>query len=200
MLQLALNELPTLGTLAIVTLLHELGVPIPMSPSALFAGARAAAGAVDPLLPIAAIIVATVVGNAAWFAAGRRYGLAVLRLPGRLSASLGSYTQQSVASFHRWGPSILVIGRFIPGASLVSPVLAGASGMRWGRFLWLTAAGSTLQGVAMVGAGMMLRHEVETGIDALFRFSGYALTGLVAALAIYVAWRWRRAIGTASFG
>ena len=199
MLQFA-NFDTALGTLTIVTLLHELGLPIPMSPAALFAGARAAAGAIDPLLPIVAIVVATVVGNAAWFAAGRRYGFEVLRLPGRLSPSFARHAEESMATFDRWGAWLLVIGRFIPGASLLTPVLAGVVGMRWSKFLLLTAAGSVLQGVAMIWAGMLLRNEVEAAINVLLRFSSYALAALVAALAMYVAWQWRRAATPATIG
>ena len=60
----ALNDLPLLWALAMTALLHELGIPLPLSPAALFVGARVAAGAVDPVLPVAAIVAATLIGNA----------------------------------------------------------------------------------------------------------------------------------------
>ena len=49
---------------AVNTLLHELGVPLPMMPTALIAGARVACGAIDPLLLVFAIVASSVVGNA----------------------------------------------------------------------------------------------------------------------------------------
>jgi membrane protein DedA with SNARE-associated domain len=196
----ALDVLPALSMLAVVTLLHELGVPVPMSPAALVVGARAAAGAIDPVLPVAAIVAATLIGNAVWFAAGRRYGLEVLQLAGRLSPSFDKHARRSVDKVDRWGAWLLVIGRFVPGASLVTPPLAGALGMRWSRFLLLTAAGSVLHGAVIVGAGMLLRHEVEAALDTLGRFGGYTLIGLAGALAIYLARRWCRDGTIAPFG
>jgi membrane protein DedA with SNARE-associated domain len=193
----ALDDLVALMALAAVTLLHELGVPVPMSPAALVVGARAAAGTIDPILPVAAIVGATLVGNTVWFAAGRRYGLDVLRLAGRLSVPLDHHARRGADQFDRWGAWLLVVGRFVPGASLVTPPLAGAFGMRWSKFLLLTAAGSALHGVVIVGAGMLLRHEVESALESLAQFGGYALAALSGALAAYLAWRWRRGMITA---
>ena len=51
------------------------------------AGARAVTGTVSPLLLIVMIVAGMVIGNAAWFAAGRRYGSAVLKLLCRVSIS-----------------------------------------------------------------------------------------------------------------
>src|SRR4029453_173670 len=185
----ALDDPIALWALAALTLLHELGVPVPISPAALVVGARAATGAIDPILSVAAIVAAMLVGNAIWFAAGRRYGLDVLRQAGRLSVTLDNYARRGADQFDRWGPWLLVIGRFVPGASLVGPPLAGALGMRWGRFLLLTAAGAVMYGVVIVGAGMLLRHEVEVALNSVGHVGGYASVALVGALAIYLVWR-----------
>jgi membrane protein DedA with SNARE-associated domain len=180
-----------LAMLAAVTLLHELGAPVPMSPAALLAGARAAAGAVTPLLPVAAIVVASMLGNAVWFAAGRRYGVGSLQRLHRWSSALDAGARHGVVQFDRWGAWALVIGRFIPGASLVAPPLAGATGMGWTRFLLLTAAGSLLHGFAIVGAGMLLQHEVEAAVALLEDIGAYAGAAAALAIALYGLWRWR---------
>jgi membrane protein DedA with SNARE-associated domain len=189
----ALDDLSALGILAATTLLHELGVPLPMSPAALLVGARVATGAIGPLLPIAAIVAATLIGNAVWFAAGRRYGLAVLGRAGRLSHSVGARSGYGIDTIARWGSWSLVIGRFVPGASLVAPPLAGALGMRWSRFLMLTTAGSALYGLVIVGAGMLLRHQVEAAFALLESFGWYTLAAVASAVAIYFMVRRRRA-------
>lgn len=193
----ALGDPLALLTLALVTLLHELGAPIPMSPAALAAGARAEGGAIGLIVPVLTIVAATLVGNAAWFAAGRRYGLDVLRLAGRVSVYLDNYARRGAEQFDRRGEWLLVVGRFLPGASLVAPPLAGAAGMRWSKFLLLTAAGSLLNGAVIVGAGMLLRHEVHSALDSLEHLGGYAAVALAGALAVYLAWRRRPPIRTA---
>jgi hypothetical protein len=44
---------------------------------------------------------------------------------------------------------------------------------------------------------MLLRHEVESALESLAQFGGYALAALSGALAAYLAWRWRRGMITA---
>ena len=174
----ALNDLPLLWVLSITTLLHELGIPLPLSPAALFVGARVATGAVDPVLSVAAIVAATLIGNAAWFYAGRRYGLGLLRLVGRAPFSVDMPSQLGAGSPGKWDSWSLVVGRFVPGVSLVAPPLAGARGMSWSRFLTLTAAGSLLYGIVIVGAGMILHRQVESILSLLERFGGFALAAV----------------------
>jgi membrane protein DedA with SNARE-associated domain len=190
----ALDDLPMLWVLTITALLRELGIPLPLSAAELFVGARAAAGAIDPVLAVAAI-VATLIGNAAWFSAGRRYGLGVLRFVGRQSLGRSMHWRRHVG---RWDSWLLVIGRFLPGVSLVAPPLAGALGMRWSKFLMLTAAGALLYGVSIVGAGMLLHHQVESA----WRFSSASVHHMAAVAGglVYVAWQWRRRAASGDAG
>ena len=188
----ALNDLPLLWALAMTTLLHELGIPLPLSPAALLVGARVAAGAVDPVLPVAAIVAATLIGNAVWFYAGRRYGLGLLRLVGRGPFSVGMPSQFGAGSPGKWDSWLLVVGRFIPELPWLAPPLAGARGMSWSRFLSLTAAGSLLYGIVIVGAGMILHRQVESILSLLERFGGFALAAVAIVLTIYMTWQWRR--------
>jgi membrane protein DedA with SNARE-associated domain len=60
------------------TLLHELGLPLPVMPTALVLGARGMRDAGDLLLLIAAIAAGMLIGNSVWFAARRRYGAGVV--------------------------------------------------------------------------------------------------------------------------
>jgi membrane protein DedA with SNARE-associated domain len=172
------------------TLLHELGAPLPMTPTALMVGAQAASGAVDPSVPIAAIIAATLIGNSIWFAAGRRYGAGVLNYLGRFAAT----AFLSEKSFRRWGGSSLLMGRFLPMVSLVAPPLAGAFGMRWTTFLTLTTASAALYGLVVVAAGMLLHEQIGFALRQLQDSGSVVLAAGAAALMMYIAWRWRDAI------
>jgi membrane protein DedA with SNARE-associated domain/rhodanese-related sulfurtransferase len=174
------------------TLLHELGVPVPMTPTALVAGARAVTGTLSPLLLIVMIIAGMVIGNAAWFAAGRRYGSAVLKLLCRVSISPDTCVARTEGTFGRWGWSALVIGRFLPGVTLVAPPLAGALGMKWSTFLALTVAGSALFGLVVVGAGMLLYEQIDFVLQQLLIFGREAIGILAVLLALYIGWRWWR--------
>ena len=180
----------TLWLIALNTLLHELGVPLPLTPTLLVAGAGSVAGGANPLALIATVIVGTLLGNSVWFAAGRRYGSGTLRLLCRVLPSPDSCLTRTQESFRRWGWSSLVVGRFVPGVSLVAPPLAGALGMSWSKFIALSAAGAALWGLVVVGAGMLLHKQLDAVLRVLDAFTGEAVTAIVLLLAIYVARRW----------
>ena len=178
------------------TLLHEVGVPLPMTPTVLVAGANAVSGTFDPFLAILAIVVvvaATLIGNSLWFAAGRRYGMGGLKQLGRFSGSSDAFISRAENAVGRWGGSSLVVGRFVPGVSLLAPPLAGALGMRWSKFLMLTTAGASLYGLVVVTAGMLLHQQIKSALTQLESFGWYALAAALAAVVIlYVAAQWRR--------
>lgn len=175
---------------AVNTLLHEIGVPVPMLPTVMLAGAGASVAEILPL--VVAIVAGTLAGNAVWFAAGRRYGPRVLRLLCRLSLSADSCVARTEDSFGRWGASSLVIGRFVPGISLVAPPVAGALGMSWSRFLLLSAAGSAIWGLVVVGAGMLLRDQIGAALTTLAALGWETASAVAALLILYAGWRWWR--------
>src|ERR1700682_6268032 len=171
------------------TLLHEIGIPLPLTPTVLVAGAAASEFLAFALL-VLAVVAGTLIGNSLWFAAGRRFGPTVLKGFCRFSLSADTCVGRTGRPFERWGASVFIVGRFIPGVSLVAPPIAGALGMRWSKFLGLSALGSlvwasviVVVGVGRQGGGMALvraNTEVTAGTWA-------ALTGLAA---IYVLWRY----------
>lgn len=174
------------------TLVHELGIPLPVMPTAFVMGARGTRGAGDLLLLITAIVTGMLIGNSVWFAAGRRYGAGVLKFLCRFSLTADSCVSRTERVFGRWGWSSLVVGRFVPGVSLVAPPLAGAMGMSWGRFLALTTAGAALYGLVVLGAGFLMRNEVEWALRELRAFGWQTVAAIILALALYIAWRWWR--------
>jgi len=179
-----------LWLVAINTLLHEIGVPLPLMPTLLVAGAEAMSGGAHPLLVVAIVIVATLLGNSLWFAAGRRYGLSTLKFLCRISLSADSCVTRTERSFGRWGGSSIVVGRFIPGASLLAPPLAGALGMSWSRFISLSAVSAALWGLIVVGTGMLLHRQLGLAIRTLDAFSHEALATIIVLFAVCIAWLW----------
>src|SRR5258707_1332909 len=134
------------------SLLHELGLPIPLTPTVLLAGA-ATSEVLAWVVLIAAIVAGALIGNSIWFAAGRRFGPAVLKGLCRFSLSADSCVGRTGRTFERWGGASFLVGRFIPGVSLFAPPIAGALGMKWPRFLWLTSIGALFWAAIVVLAG-----------------------------------------------
>jgi membrane protein DedA with SNARE-associated domain/rhodanese-related sulfurtransferase len=187
-----LTGLQSFWILAVNTLLHELGVPVPVMPTAFVLGARGVHGAGDLLLLVGAIAAGMLIGNSLWFAAGRRYGSSVLKFLCRFSLTADTCVSRTERMFGRWGWSSAVVGRFVPGVSLVAPPLAGALGMTWGKFLALTTAGAALYGLGILGAGILLRNQIGWALRELRTLGWQALAVVAATLAIYIAWRWWR--------
>jgi membrane protein DedA with SNARE-associated domain/rhodanese-related sulfurtransferase len=178
--------------LMVNTLLHELGVPVPVMPTALFLGAQAMHGTAEFLLLIFAITTGMLIGNTVWFAAGRVYGAGILKFLCRFSLTADTCVSRTEKAFDRWGWSSLVIGHFLPGVSLVAPPLAAAMGMSWSRFLALTAAGGAVYGVVLLGAGFLLRHQIESAMRMFHDLGWRAVEAIVVVLVVYLAWRWWR--------
>jgi membrane protein DedA with SNARE-associated domain/rhodanese-related sulfurtransferase len=187
-----LTAVQSFWILAANTLLHEVGIPLPVMPTAFVLGARGVHGAGDLLLLIAAIVAGMLIGNSVWFAAGRLYGAGVLKFLCRFSLTADTCVSRTERVFGRWGWSSLVVGRFVPGVSLVAPPLAGALGMTWGKFLALTTAGATLYGLGILGAGILLRNQIDWALRELRKLGWQALAVVTVALAIYITWRWWR--------
>jgi len=175
------------------TLLNELGVPIPVLPTALFVGAQELHGLDDVVVFAGVMVGASLLGNLLWFAAGRRYGADGLRFLRRSSRILNAYGRRAPRMFEQWGSLALVLGRFVPGVLLVASPLAGATGMSVLKFVVLTAIGAALQSLALLSAGFLIRERIGAVLLAL-RSLGWPLAcGAAATLAACVVWRvWRR--------
>src|SRR5919201_1924526 len=107
------------------TLIHEAGLPAPLTPTVLVAGAAMSDVVKQTAQLTAAIVVGSVLGNAIWFALGRKYGSRVLARLCKLSLSPQSCVTKTGAAFGRWGSALLIVGRFVPGISLVALQGAG---------------------------------------------------------------------------
>lgn len=178
--------------LGVNTLLHEIGIPLPLMPTALLAGARAGEGEASVAVLLLVVIAGTLIGNGVWYAAGRLYGSRVLKTLCRLSLSPDSCVGRTESAFTRWGRWSLVLGHFLPGVSLVAPPLAGALGMRLPVFLGLTVAGGALYGVVTLGAGMLFSGSILALAEAVLARGTESIAAVALLCAAYAAWKWWR--------
>jgi membrane protein DedA with SNARE-associated domain len=163
-----------------------------VTPVALFVGARLIGHPGDLLVFTLGMVLATLAGNLFWYGAGRNHGPDVRRLMVRWSLTTEAKLLRAERAFERWGSLSLLLGHFLPGVTVVAPPLAGALGMRADRFCALTTAGAVIYGVRLLGAGMLLRDQIEAALAVLDTLQFYALIP-VAALAGAWAWcSWRR--------
>jgi membrane protein DedA with SNARE-associated domain/rhodanese-related sulfurtransferase len=173
----------------------SLGVPVPSLAAVMFAGAMLAHTGgtfADGAACFGAGLAGAVIGDTVWFSAGRRYGDGVLALLCRLSLSRDSCVTNTAALFARWGVAVLLVARFVPGLSVVSAPLAGASGVSLRRFLAFAEMGASVWVLAGLGLGYAFAGQIMGMLGMLGRIGidvvGTAIVGTV----IYAGVRWVR--------
>ena len=170
----------------------QAGVPVPAVPTLIVAGALVA----GDRLPLAGIVTAalagSLLGDLAWYLAGRRYGAGVMRTLCRISLSPDSCVKQSELRFHRWRGRVLLVAKFVPGLSMLAPPLVGAMGLPPRHFLLLDGLGALLWAGVAIALGYAFAGEVDRVLDAVANAGTVAVELAAALLAVYVLARWWR--------
>lgn len=185
----AFLQAPGLLAISAALFAKRMGLPLPALPFLLLAGARGAGDLPFALLAFLAASAAAVAADAIWFAAGRRYGRAVLAWTCRISMSPGSCISRSESAFARHGGLAVLLAKFLPGVAGLAPPLAGALGMRGVHFQLLNAAGTLLWTGTGIAAGLLFHRQVDQLLDWLARLGSAAAPLVGAALALYIALR-----------
>lgn len=164
---------------------HQLGLPVPGPLFLLAAGALAATGKFGLAPAIILAVVACVLADWPWYEAGRQRGDKVLHFVHRLARDPDAHDRRAKATFARYGPSILVVSKFVPGLDAVAPPLAGTSRTSRLHFLAFDALGAFLYSCAYAGLGYVFRHDLDRAAAYAAR-TGTALAGVAfAGLSIY---------------
>ncbi len=168
------------------TLVEQLGLPLPVAPLLLGAGALARTGEASSPVAVLLYVAASSLAHVVWFFAGRWRGAAVLRLLCRISLEPDSCVRRTENLFSRYGSKLLFGAPFIPGLGLVAPPLAGISGMPLRRFAPLDSGGSAFFAVVLVAAGYLFGPALGRVLDLLQRVAGSVGAGLLLLLALYL--------------
>jgi membrane protein DedA with SNARE-associated domain len=172
-----------------VTLIEQLGAPLPGIPILLAAGALAKTGQLSLSAIIVLSVGASVLGHLAWYEAGRRRGAAVLRLVCRISIEPDSCVRRTEDLFARHGGRALVAAPFVPGLAAVAPPLAGMARMRVGRFLALDGLGAFIFSALFAGIGYAAGPELIVLVHVGLRYGAWL--GLAAGVALggWLGWK-----------
>jgi membrane protein DedA with SNARE-associated domain len=159
----------------------QAGVPVPVVPLLLAAGALAGAGDLGLAKLLVLSMLASLLSDYAWFLLGRRHGVRVLGLLCRISLEPDSCVRRTQRTFSARGPLTLVLGKFIPGLATVAPPLAGMVHMPTARFLLLDGAGALLWSLAWLLPGYLFHDQLEQ-LAANAALTGAWLLGLFGAV------------------
>ena len=183
----------------VAVLLDTIGLPVPGEVVLLGAGFLVSTGRIDLIPAVLLAALAAVLGDSVTYWLGRRVAVAgERRLVGLYctwtACTLGSAqcVERAEGLLRRFRGWVVLVAKFIAGARVFVPPVAGASGLSYGRFLLFDAAGSLLWTALVVGVGALLGRRWESiarGLEDAYRLVGLAL---VALLGGYVAWKLAR--------
>lgn len=171
-------------------LLEQIGLPVPAVPTMMVAGALAADGRLSAPLVFAAAFAASLIGDVAWYVAGRRYGNQVMSLLCRISLAPDTCVAQSELRFKRWGEGLLVVAKFVPGLSTVAPPLAGAMQVGWTPFLVFNGIGIVVWAGLAVGTGVLFHAQLDGLFTYIENVGAGAMVALAALAAAYIGLKW----------
>jgi membrane protein DedA with SNARE-associated domain len=180
--------------LAALILLENLFPPVPSELLLPLAGSRVAAGDFDYFAAVIAATAGSVAGALILYALGRLGGRPLLLRHGRVLRLDERRLDRADDWFDAHGPKIVLFGRLVPGVRSVVSVPAGLSEMPVGRFLMLTALGSTVWNALLIGAGWALGSRWREATHLVEGFDVWIYVAVIAGLAaLYGAHRVRRA-------
>jgi membrane protein DedA with SNARE-associated domain len=93
--------------------------------------------------------------------------------------------QRTEKQFERWGASLVLVGRVIPGIRTLINIPAGLARMPFINFFTATFVGAYLWCTVLIGAGYVLGHEWAQLSGYLKQSLPYLLGGGVLALVLY---------------
>lgn len=167
-------------------LLAQAGVPLPVIPLLVAAGALAADGRLDAGVVLAVGVAASLLSDLLWYWLGRRLGGKVLGFLCRVALEPETCVRSTENAFRRHGALTVVFAKFVPGLSTVAPPLAGMIGMPAAVFLLLDALAAAIWTAVFVATGWLLRDRIEALAEPMAATGTWLLAAFVTVVVLFV--------------
>jgi len=168
---------------------ESMGIPVPGETAIILAGLAAGQGHLSIVLVIVVAASAAILGDNIGFEVGRRRGRRLLERAGRLEDKRRRGLEIGDAFFARHGPKAVFLGRWVTGLRFWAALLAGASGMRRGTFIFWNATGGIAWATSVALAAYFGGKAVEQVIKKVGLYGGVLV--VVVALGLLFAHRRR---------
>ena len=171
--------------------LENAGMPVPGETALLAGAALARYGRLSLPWVIVTAICGAILGDNLGFLIGRRGGRALVERYGAILGLTRARLGQFDTFFDRHGAKTVFIARFVTGLRVVGAILAGTSGLSWGRFLVYNMTGAIAWATIFGGVGYTLAYSWQT-LEQWIGRSGLVLLAVIAVVGILAALRRRR--------
>jgi len=173
-------------------LLLQLGLPVPAVPTLMIVGSLGLTYGYGAWL-LALAVLASLIADLIWYAAGRALGYRVLSSLCRISINPGSCVTSAEGLFMRWGVWSLIVGRFVPGFSILGPPIAGSLRLPLPKFAMATALGAGVWAGGAIAAGWVLRNKVQLALNFMSEHFSVAVLVSVLAVGSWLGWAlWKK--------
>jgi len=152
-------------------LANQAGVPIPVVPYLVAAGALSAHAGAGMLLANLVAVGASLVADAIWYGLGRWRGRGALLALARLLRRSAEYVDSAEGRFRGHQVAFLLGGRFLPELNPIAAGMAGATRMRLGRYTLIAMMSALAWALAWTGAGYAIGNVTN---QALISFGSIA--------------------------
>lgn len=152
------------------------------------AGFYAAQGTLNIWALNALLIPMAVLGDATSYHLGRRFGPKLFANP-RARLMRPEHLQAATQFYQRHGGQAIILARFVPVVRTFVPVVAGVSGMPYGRF----AAFNVVGGISWVGVTTLIGFVLGTRFPTLLQHIELVILAVVAASVVPGLIEWARA-------
>jgi len=176
--------------LFVSVLAQQLGVPLPSTPFIVAAGALAHTGQLSFSAALFVAFSAAMIADLVWFEIGRWRGTRVLQFLCRISLEPDYCVRRTENTFARHGAKTLVVGKLVPGISVLATPMAGIYGLARSRFLLFDGLGILLWIGTFELLGYLFSDQLEDVVAYASRFGGLLTVLIVGGLAAYVGWKY----------
>jgi membrane protein DedA with SNARE-associated domain/rhodanese-related sulfurtransferase len=170
-------------------LLTRLGLPIPAVPVLLFAGSAIAAGTLSFWPVLFAAVLGALIGDGAWFAAGRIYGRKLIAALSRISPAVDSKVDTARSLFERFGVPLVSISKFVPGLGLITPPLMGTTAVDSRIYAVWDLAGALAWATFWLLGGAAAERQLHMLLTFVKARGGTVIDILLAAALAYLVYR-----------
>ncbi|GAB5101006.1 MULTISPECIES: DedA family protein/thiosulfate sulfurtransferase GlpE [unclassified Caballeronia] len=172
----------------------QLGVPVPAAPMLILAGSLVASGESSFWPMLGAAVLAVLIADSLWFAAGRLYGRRFLNSLVRFSLSIDSTLRTARRWFERFGVPLLALSKFVPGLGLVSAPLLGTTQIDVRVFVLWDLIGATAWASFWILGGAALQEQIAR-LVVLVRANGATVIDILVLAGVgFILYRWVRRV------
>jgi membrane protein DedA with SNARE-associated domain len=183
-----------LGILAIfgVLLLCGIGLPVPEDIPLISAGYLIHLHQTTWVTALLVGMLGVLMGDTIIFWFGKRLGNKLLRSRLVMFFTTPKKIIKIKAYYRKYGPKIIIVGRFLPGLRAPIFFVAGSSGVRYRKFITFDGMAALVSVPFWLFIGSKFGNEIDTLLGHIQRvkeIAGAVLGAIVLAYIIYIIWK-----------